>query len=392
MVKPIVIVPGIMGTRLVNPAGRSLWDPDEGVSLSNVRGLRELIDLTNPALPNPRAAPLVEAILRTRGVVNGGHLVWQRGYSNLVLGLSAPRFTQECGETVKVYCAGYDWRQPNVISARRVLGVIERALRETRADKVVLVAHSMGGLISRILCKLGQIAGGPAAAKVERLLLLGSPVHGAPKAYRALRQSLATPDVLADVMLSDIDLGVPEDAPVESLSGTVGRALASLVRRLPSAYELLPTAALCSAEPNWLRFDTRRAGLADASNPVALYSNRYTGVNGNPAFLRARYDLDSRLGTYLPPQTVLLYSSEISTEMNLRITSDGELENFGPQARNRGDGTVPTFSGSAAASVVTGVLREDLRTIDHGGLANNPAAVRRITHHIQSTCRQVHIA
>lgn len=390
MAKPIVIVPGIMGTRLINPAGRSLWDPDEGLSLDNVRGLRELMDVTNPAVPNPRATPLVEAILRARGVVNGGNLVWGRGYNNLVLGLSAPRFAQECGESIKVYCAGYDWRQSNVISARRVLTVIEQALRETEADQVILVAHSMGGLISRIICKFAQIGGAPAAAKVERLLLLGSRVHGAPKAYRALRQSFATPDELGDAMISDIDLR--DELPNESLSGLAGRALSGLVRRLPATYELLPTAAFCSAEPNWVRFDTRRAGFADASNLVALYANRYTGVNGNPAFLRIRHDLDSRLGVYVPPQTVVLYSSGLATEMNLRIAANGELENAGPPASNRGDGTVPTLSGSAAASTASGLVREDLRTIDHGGLANDPAAVRRIAHHIQTTCRQVRIA
>ncbi|MDN3638811.1 alpha/beta fold hydrolase [Simiduia curdlanivorans] len=393
MVMPIIIVPGIMGTRLVNSSGRSIWDPDEGVSWGNARGLRELIDLSNSAEPNPRAAPAVEPLLRARGVVNGGNLVWGMGYSNLVTRLAGSALAEDCGEPIKIYCAGYDWRQSNVISARRVVRVIERALQETRAQQVILVAHSMGGMVSRIACRFASLAGAPVINRVKKLILLGSPIHGASKAYRALRQSFDSADDIdeftnAESIFSDIDLPqVDESGHAEFFSGIAGRALASLVRRLPSMYEMLPTQAFCSANPAWVSFDTARAGIPDASNANRLYTNRFTGINGNASFLRARDTLDTRLSTYLPRQSVLLYSSHVDTEVNFRINRRGVLERAGSAAANRGDGTVPTFSGSGAANRTGGVLREDLRTISHGGLANDPVAIRHIARHITAECQ-----
>lgn len=382
MVMPIVIVPGILGTRLVNRSGRSIWDPDEGISFGNARGLVDLTDMENAALPNPRAKASVERLLRSRGVVNGGNLVWDKGYSNLVSMLSDPRVTSACGQRVKLYCAGYDWRQSNIVSARRLRLVVERALTETGARRVVLVAHSMGGLVSRIFCRYSTVRGRPGSDSVSRLILLGSPVHGASKAYRVLRQSLASADtseVLSDIELSESSEGV--------VGGFAGRALAGMLRRFPSPYELLPTRAFCRANPGWLQFDTSRAGIPNAADPTRVYSNRVTGLDANPGFLRMRDSLDRGLGSYLPAQSIVLYSSRLHTETQFRIDRLGNLRSHGASAANLGDGTVPSFSGRAAANRSTVIPREDLHRIDHGGLANNPAAISRILHHLIATCR-----
>ncbi|BFM10681.1 hypothetical protein R50072_08340 [Simiduia litorea] len=398
MVMPIIIVPGILGTRLVNSSGRSIWDPDEEASLNNIRGLFSLIDLSKSAEPNPRAAPAVERLLRGRGVVNAGHLVWGMGYSNLVTRLTSGALAETCGEPVKIYCAGYDWRQSNIVSARRLVRVMEQALAETRARRVILVAHSMGGVVARIACRFSTIGGAPAVDRVQKLILLGSPVHGATKAYRILRQSFDAADdfnalTTEDAIFSDIDLPSPtEPGHSEFFSGIASSALARLVRRMPSVYELLPTNAFCRANPSWASFDRARAGIPDASDAHRLYTNRFTGINGSAAFLGVRNALDTRLGTYIPRQSVLLYSSQVDTEVNVRITRNGSLERAGSAAANRGDGTVPTFSGSGAANRTSGILREDLRTVTHGGLANDPVAIRHIVRHITAECNRSLIA
>ncbi|MEX2963023.1 esterase/lipase family protein [Microbulbifer sp. TYP-18] len=382
MTTPVIIVPGILGTRLVNSTGRSIWDPDEGWTFDNGRGLLQLRDMRNAARPNPRAKPAVERLLRHRGVVNGGNLVWDRGYGNLVTVLSGPRFAAICGGRVKLYCAGYDWRQSNIDSARRLRLVVERALRETGARRVVLVAHSMGGLVSRLFCRFSRIGGRPGSDVVARLILLGSPVHGASKAYRVLRQSLVEAD--SSELLSDIQLDETTEGAVGAFAG---RALASLARRIPSAYELLPTRAFCSANPGWLQFDHRRAGLTNAADPARVYRNRVTGIDGDPALLRMRDGLDRGLGSYVPAQSVVLYSSQLPTETHFRIDRSGNLRRHGSAVANRGDGTVPVFSGSAAASRTSSLVREDLRSVDHGGLANSPVAIARIQHYLAALCR-----
>jgi pimeloyl-ACP methyl ester carboxylesterase len=58
---------------------------------------------------------------------------------------------------------------------------VEEVRRRTGADKVVLVAHSMGGLVSRAyIARLGG------AQRVERLVTIGSPHHGSEMARLAI--------------------------------------------------------------------------------------------------------------------------------------------------------------------------------------------------------------
>lgn len=88
------------------------------------------------------------------------------------------------------YVFAYDWRQDNVVTARKLDALIESIRRDYRdpALKVDIVAHSMGGLITRYYLRYGtadaldsndlepNMAG---AAKVRRAILLGTPNLGA---------------------------------------------------------------------------------------------------------------------------------------------------------------------------------------------------------------------
>ncbi len=376
MTLPVIIVPGIMGTRLADTRGRSLWDPDDGITISNIRGVAKLRDPRERAVPHPSAGAVLDALFAARGVVNGGHLVWDKAYKNLVMELSDPRMTRICGERVKVYCAGYDWRQSNIASVRLLRQVVERALRETRNNKVVLIAHSMGGLVSRLFCKYSQINGRPARGYVAQLQLLGSPIHGASKAYRALRQSFVSPDDIADIPIDNIEEGVFDFA---------GRAVASMIKRFPSVYELLPTNAFCRANPDWLRFDTRRARLSNAADPRLVYRNRVTGLSAPPAMLVARDTLDAGLGAYLPSSSVIIYGSQLETETMFRIQSDGDLERAGGTRRNLGDGTVPTFSGKGQAGSRS-LPRVNLGRTSHGGVASDRRAIAEIKRQLAGLC------
>jgi hypothetical protein len=50
----------------------------------------------------------------------------------------------------------------------------------TRLDELVILAHSMGGLVSRSACHCGEAAGDVWRRKLRKLVCLGSPHHGAP--------------------------------------------------------------------------------------------------------------------------------------------------------------------------------------------------------------------
>ncbi|MDX1519879.1 MAG: hypothetical protein R3318_07110, partial [Gammaproteobacteria bacterium] len=95
----------------------------------------------------------------------------------------------------------YDWRQDNVKSAARLADLIDR-IREDYGDpdlKVDIVAHSMGGLISRYFIRYGRedvtngnefpvnLYGGE---RVRRVILLGTPSLGSVEMLNAFIQGI----------------------------------------------------------------------------------------------------------------------------------------------------------------------------------------------------------
>lgn len=388
---PVVIVPGIMGSRLQDRRGRVVWDPDPSGGLwAGARSawradLRTLGRVGTRLHPTTGVAHL-PASDRTvaRRVPGAGGLVWG-AYNRLVTSLADPSFSASCAGGVRVYASGYDWRVSTWTGSGLLASTVERALRETGAPRVVIVAHSMGGLVARMFCRLRRVGGRPGEQVTAAVVLLGSPTHGASQAYRMLRQTFVPADQLAD-----IDLG--EAFAMDTAEGIVmGRYLARYVRRFPAVYELLPTARWCRRHPHWVRWAPAATSLRDASNPDTLYADRHAGVasgfRGRASLLSLRRTFDRAIGSYLPSRSIVLFSSGIRTESRYRIDSSGRLRRTGGTAANLGDGTVPAWSAGALGMRTRGPVRRDLRTISHSGLANDPRAVREVLGAVLGVCR-----
>jgi pimeloyl-ACP methyl ester carboxylesterase len=440
---PIIIVPGIMGTRLMDPQisdrdRNMVWNPTGALApppllVGGLGGLaaagwvsilRSVLGcgrqygplalrfgrLANDAPLEPRDRtdiPNINAVEQRKAarVPNFGHLVADF-YDQLAFALNDDAFRREMqaatGRSVQVYACGYDWRQDNLVSARRLAGVVEQAKRETGAEKVILVAHSMGGLVSRAYCKSGG------EANVLALVLLASPTHGASQAYRALKTGLSwgTMDFPWNLLFFEADLA----SYLGSLA--VRRPSVDFVRRLASVYQLLPTEHFCRSNPGWLSFNTYAgAPLTDASNANALYRHAHIGftVNRTAALtarvqrnLDLREQLDRLLSGYMPSQTHVIYSSHRPTETRLSLRGGGlsgvpfEVVRlpFSP-----GDGTVPAFSGQAAGwgsvtqryNVGDGSIQPSTRA-DHSGLPNDPAVIARVKEIIRQVVPAVRAA
>jgi len=188
---PIIIVPGIMGTRLTdpktgelvwNPVGKPIGDGPQPFACNNERLSQTSAELV-PDETHGFEYDEEDKEKEIQGIKHYYNLVGDF-YGALAKSLAA----LDCGQSgdyqlkPKVYCAGYDWRLDNAKSALRLAEVVEEALRETRERKVILVAHSMGGLVSRYYCR---VLGGE--SKVHALFLLASPTMGAPPAYTQLK-------------------------------------------------------------------------------------------------------------------------------------------------------------------------------------------------------------
>jgi pimeloyl-ACP methyl ester carboxylesterase len=194
-VPPVIIIPGILGSRLrERSSGRELWPGSIYNVLFSARSLALDID---PKTLDPRADD-VEAYDLFRGLLGSDFygaiidtLEKQGGYVH-----GQPGHAADAGRR-RYYVFPYDWRQDNVVTARKLDALIEQIRRDYGDPqlKVDIVAHSMGGLITRYYIQYGvtDVLGGndfPAnfagAQKIRTAVLLGTPNLGSVNALHSL--------------------------------------------------------------------------------------------------------------------------------------------------------------------------------------------------------------
>jgi pimeloyl-ACP methyl ester carboxylesterase len=285
----VLIVPGIMGSQLGLKRAAPL--PNDILWLDPLDIQRGRL----AALRMPAAAPIVPL-----GVVLFSYL-------RLKLYLRAQGFAVEFHD--------YDWRLP-VAHAARALAEKLRALRPAR---LAIVAHSMGGLVSRAALALTE------ARHIERVVLLGTPNCGSFAAVQALRGTYAVVRKVACLA---------QHTSAESLASDI-------FGTFPSLYELLPTGA-CSASGTDL-FDAR-------AWPAA-------GPQPQPALLAAARALPQQLA---PPDERFAIIAGVGKETvtSLRV----RRQQFLYTLTRAGDGTVPLASAllPGAQSFCAPVAHSDL--------------------------------
>lgn len=74
----------------------------------------------------------------------------------------------------------YDWRKNNEFTAQLLKAEIKNIKNQTGAEKVDLIAHSMGGLVARYYIESNLYQN-----DVDQLIFIATPQRGAPKAYLA---------------------------------------------------------------------------------------------------------------------------------------------------------------------------------------------------------------
>jgi hypothetical protein len=297
---PIVVVPDMFGTRLVDEAvgqtgmGKLVWNPfGKPIGKSPAALTVDYLRLSQPG----ELAPAEKHSYKTKSerdavahIRHFNHLVTDT-YGDLVkrlADLGQSEGFHHLGIKPVVYCAGYDWRQDNARSALRVAAVVEEALRETRAQKCIIIAHGMGGLVARYYC---HALGGE--ARVHELYLIGSPTLGMPGAFIQLKQGVFGA-YLKDYILAPTQAKSEEDVidivrPYMSLGpqvvhGAVNRSFFEALgpfyvalclgagrlltpaetgyfaRQMTSFYQLMPNRVFCDRHRHWLIFDPIATG------------------------------------------------------------------------------------------------------------------------------------
>lgn len=161
---PIIIIPGIMGSRLFEDAARSkiAWTPvpfsGSLVSLDENMNMSNLLFVRNPENQN------AQDVIREYGAIND--------YVSLINRLCSDFPNRE------IYFFSYDWRQSNQVSADKLMKYIDETLK---ADKVDLVCHSMGGIVASIYATNEANFN-----KINKIITLGTPYEGAPMIYEVM--------------------------------------------------------------------------------------------------------------------------------------------------------------------------------------------------------------
>lgn len=285
----VVLVPGIMGTELVLPGGEVVWPPKVQETLLGYRRIDKLQD---------------SAVRPTRII---GTVSCIDFYAPLQLLLSQLGF-KASGDKVLVEHP-YDWRLDLFDLAE---GLAAR-LDAVAADRIVIVAHSMGGLISRLMLETPTYRNRPWFAKIASFLALATPHNGAPLA-------------LGRVLGLDSALGI---------SGADFRKLASNPA-YPSGYQLLPAPG---EDACWNV--TAGADLA----PLDFYDAKVATALGMSTALVARVRaVHDALNSGAPPDHVrYFYFSGAGHKTVTRINVDAGKAQM-VTTPDAGDGTVPMWS------------------------------------------------
>lgn len=311
----IVMLPGITGSVLQRD-GKDVWAPTAGGVINALLTLGK--DVKHLALKDdpPDVDDLGDGVVATR-VMPDIHLIpglWKiDGYSKLK-GYVLKTFDVKLGQNLFEFA--YDWRRDNRVSARKLQHSAEnwlKAWRESSGNKdakLILVGHSMGGVISRyyLECLDGW-------RDTRTLVTFGTPYRGSLKAIGTLSNGM------------------------EKKIGPLSLDLTAMARSFTAIYQLLPVYPCVETDKGLVRVaeteipnvDRHRATAArDFHEEIRLAVEQH---EQDDEYLSNRYDIRPVIGTSQPTA-----QSAKTHGDGVQLIKSYDGEDIG------GDGTVPRVS------------------------------------------------
>jgi pimeloyl-ACP methyl ester carboxylesterase len=231
--RPVIVIPGILGTELINSkTGQTIWPSafrtsNEGLPISpNLEANRDdlvpgkILETVRLAKILPEVyvyRDLLEALRRYAGYREGN---WDNPGTD--------------GDHDTFYVFPYDWRRDNVANARELVQRMQRLKQRLQRPelKFNIVAHSMGGLIARYAAMYGDadlppdgVAVRPTwsgAAHIGKIVMIGTPNEGSSDAFATLVEGYS------------ITEGLRRRVPL------LNKLTAEDAARTPSVFQLMP--------------------------------------------------------------------------------------------------------------------------------------------------------
>jgi len=192
----------------------------------------------------------------------------------------------------------YDWR----LGIEESGAALAARLRELGAPRLAIVAHSMGGLVSRAALAL------PGTRPIERVIMLGTPNHGSFAPVQALRGTYA---VLRKIVRLDA-------------ASSAERLTEEVFNSFPSLYQMLPL--------------SRGDGAADLLDPGEW-------PDSGPALRAALFQRARRFHASLPPADHR-FVAIVGVGQETVTAASRTRAGFVYTITRHGDGTVPARSAS----------------------------------------------
>lgn len=360
----VIFLPGIMGS-VLQKDGKDLW-AISGQALGKVaqtlgKRVEELYlhdhDLERDQLDDGiRATRLIEDIYDIPNFIKGSgyRLVQQRLHE---------RFELSQGDRDKpqphqnFFTFPYDWRRDIRVPARQLQRFIGEQLPKWRDysgnkdAKVILIAHSMGGLVARYYVEL--LGGYP---DVFRFYTLGTPHRGAPKTIEVLSNGLEN-------NLSPLP---------KRIFGPWLADLSKIVRSFDSCYQLLPIYPMVKMGETYARI-TALSNIPNIDQERAMKARNVLVEINETA--RKRHEKDHNPGGSC--RAVLGINQD--TYQTAFFESDGRLALSFHSLPNlgmlNGDGTVPEFAATPLEVQSLKLDRTRVIAQHHGWLPNSSGAI-----------------
>lgn len=235
-------------------------------------------------------------------------------YENLINTLLANGYVE--GQTL--FRFPYNWRNSNVITAQLLSEKIEGIKDICSCSHVDVVAHSMGGLVAAEYVRNSD------GKSVDQVFFLGSPMSGAPKAYKMWEGAeMDFGDKRTDIIMRRIFAREARNSGFNDIFDYVRN------KPISSIQELLPI------YPNYLR--------TSASSPYLPYPDNYPR---NTFLEQLSADYSEKIHDHIRPYVVTGNTGFASTTRGFTVQPSTQLpkwEHGEPVVTHmsKGDGTVP---------------------------------------------------
>lgn len=337
---PVIIIPGVGGSELdVWQEGTSneIWPAPSGTKISQL--------ITSPSALWQVFTKVDMSVLRMNSGGTGSYDpsvyvfasdILRSGLSDFYGGLVSFFISRGYVEGSSLFVFPYDFRLDNSVHLSELDSLVDQARSANASQKVILIAHSMGGLIATAYVN----SDAERAAKVDSIVTMGTPFWGSPKCYYAITQGYTLGNIFVDL-----------------------KQMKSMAVNWPAVYELLPRQPFITASNGGYLTLSQAFGVSYN----APYSNDRWRFNS--AILSQAYSFDSLIGSPGNPKipsSVKLYTiigygtqslsgyasrspsaDEFSNRMTVNI--DGNEVVLVPQFSD-GDGTVQLWGAENSAA------------------------------------------